>query len=153
MRNELSKAFFKILNQCIVVPAFKRGLGGLISNPFTGNVMVLKTAGRRTGKARYTPVNYAIIEQRIYCYQGRHMKGKWLLNIRANPEVIVLLPSGALTGYAEEVTDQKEAMRAIREVLKNSGLVGYIYGFNPYTAPDDVLQKKTEGIPVIKICL
>lgn len=81
------------------------------------------------------------------------MKGKWLLNIRANPEVIVLLPSGALTGYAEEVTDPKEAMRAIREILKNSGLVGYIYGFNPYTALDDVLQKKTEEIPVIKISL
>ena len=114
---------------------------------------VRKTIGRRTGKTRYTPVNYAIIDERIYRHQGRHMKGKWflILNIKTSPKVEVLLPSRALTGYAEEVTDPKEASHAIRQILKNNGLGGYIYGFNPNTALDDVLQKKTEEIPVIRI--
>jgi deazaflavin-dependent oxidoreductase (nitroreductase family) len=147
----LSRTFFKFLNRYIVVPAFKRGLGKLISNPLTGRVMVLETIGRKTGKIRYTPVNYAPIDETIYCYQGRHLKGKWYLNILANPQVELLLPSHHLIGHAEEVSDPKEAAGAIRQILRGSGLGGFIYGFNPFTVTDNVLQKKTEGIPVIRI--
>ena len=147
----LSRAFFKALNQCVVVPAFKRGFGKLISNPLTGRIMVLKTIGRKTGKIRYTPVSYARIDESIYCYQGRHLKGKWYLNILANPQVELLLPSCLLVGYAEEVSDPNEAAFAIRQILRGSGLGGFIYGFNPFTATDYVLQKKISGIPVIRI--
>jgi len=147
----LSRTFFKFLNRYIVVPAFKRGFGKFISNPLTGRIMVLETIGRKTGKIRYTPVSYALIDESIYCYQGRHLKGKWYLNILANPEVELLLPSRLLIGYAEEVSDPKEASQAIRQILKGSGLGGFIYGFNPFTVTDNVLQKKTKGIPVIRI--
>jgi deazaflavin-dependent oxidoreductase (nitroreductase family) len=145
------RAFFRILNRYIIVPAFKRGLGKLVSNPLTCRIMVLKTIGRKTGKVRYTPVSYALIDERIYCYQGKHLKGKWYLNILANPQVEVFLPGRLLIGYAEEVSDQKEVILAIRQILKGSGLGGFLYGFNPFTATDDVLQKKTQGIPVIRI--
>jgi len=147
----LSKAFFKFINRYIVVPTFKRGFGKLISNPLTGRIMVLETIGRKTGKIRYTPVSYALMDESIYCYQGRHLKGKWYLNILANPQVELLLPSSHMIGHAEEVSDPKEAARAIRQILRGSGLGGLIYGFNPFTVTDDVLQKKTEGIPVIRI--
>ena len=147
----LSRAFFKFLNRYIVVPAFRRAFGKLISNPLTGRIMVLETIGRKTGKIRYTPVSYALMDESIYCYQGRHMKGKWYLNILANPKVELLLPGRHLIGYAEEVSDPKEAARAIRQILRGSGLGGFIYGFNPFAVTDDVLQKKTEGIPVIRI--
>jgi deazaflavin-dependent oxidoreductase (nitroreductase family) len=147
----LSRTFFKFLNRYIVVPAFKKGLGKLMSNPLTGRVMVLETIGRKTGKIRYTPVNYAPIDEIIYCYQGRHLKGKWYLNILANPRVELLLPSCHQIGHAEEVSDPKEAVQAIRQILRGSGLGGLIYGFNPFTVTDDVLKKKTEGIPVVRI--
>ena len=113
--------------------------------------MVLKTIGRKTGKVRYTPVSYALIDENIYCYQGRHLKGKWYLNILANPQVEVFLPDRLLTGYAQEVRDPKEAALAIRQILKGSGLGSFLYGFNPFTATDDVLSKKIQGIPVIRI--
>jgi deazaflavin-dependent oxidoreductase (nitroreductase family) len=147
----LSRAFFKFVNRYIVVPAFRRGFGSLLSNPLTGRVMVLETIGRKTGKTRYTPVNYALMGESIYCYQGRHLKGKWYLNILANPQVELLLPSRHMIGHAEEVSDPKEAARAIRQILRGSGLGGLIYGFDPFTVTDDVLQKKTGGIPVIRI--
>jgi deazaflavin-dependent oxidoreductase (nitroreductase family) len=150
-KKSLQRAFFRILNQYIVVPAFKRGFGKLISNPLTGRIMVLKTIGRKTGKTRHTPVSYALVNESIYCYQGRHLKGKWYLNILANPQVELLLPDRLLIGYAEEVRDLKEAALAIRQILKGSGLGGFIYGFNPFTATDNVLQKKIGGIPVIRI--
>jgi deazaflavin-dependent oxidoreductase (nitroreductase family) len=147
----IQRAFFRILNRYFVVPAFKRGLGKFISNPITGSIMVLKTIGRKTGKIRYTPVNYALIDGSIYCYQGRHLKGKWYLNILANPKVEVLLPGCLLVGIAEEVHDRKEAAIAIREILKSSGLGGFIYGFNPFTATDSELKTKIQAIPVIRI--
>ncbi|HQF15726.1 MAG TPA: nitroreductase/quinone reductase family protein [Methanotrichaceae archaeon] len=127
------------------------GFGWLISNPVTGRILVLKNTGRKTGLARYTPVNYAIIDEGIYCYQGRHLKGAWYLNILANPLVDVIMPGSRLTGYAESVTDPDEAAFAIRQILKGAGLAGLIYGFNPSTVSEDVLRRSTEGIPVVKI--
>jgi deazaflavin-dependent oxidoreductase (nitroreductase family) len=147
----LERAAFRILNRYIVVPGFKRGLGRLISNPLTGRIMVLKLTGRRTGKIRYTPVNYAVIDENLYCYRGRHLKGEWYLNILANPQVEVILPSRTTKGFAEEVKYAKEAAYAILQILRGSGLGAFVYGFNPFTVTDDVLLKKTAGIPVVRI--
>jgi deazaflavin-dependent oxidoreductase (nitroreductase family) len=147
----IQREFFRILNRYFIVPAFRRGLGKFISNPITGSIMVLKTIGRKTRKNRYTPVNYALIDGSIYCYQGRHLKGKWYLNILANPQVEVLLPDSLLVGIAEEVSDPQEAVIAVRQILKSSGLGGFIYGFNPFTVTDSELRTKIQGIPVIKI--
>jgi deazaflavin-dependent oxidoreductase (nitroreductase family) len=147
----IQRTFFRILNRYFVVPAFKRGLGKFVSNPVTGRIMVLKTIGRKTGKIRYTPVNYALIDGSIYCYQGRHLKGKWYLNTLANPRVEMLLPGRLLVGIAEEVRDPKEAAIAILQILKSSGLGGFIYGFNPFTIDDSELETKTRGIPVFRI--
>jgi deazaflavin-dependent oxidoreductase (nitroreductase family) len=147
----IQRGFLSILNRYFIVPAFRRGLGKFISNPITGSIMVLKTMGRKTRKNRYTPVNYALIDGSIYCYQGRHLKGKWYLNILANPQVEVLLPDSLIIGFAEEVSDPQEAMMAVRQILKNSGLGGFIYGFSPFTVTDNELKTKMQGIPVIKI--
>lgn len=145
------RTLFRIFNHYIVVPAFQMGLGKLISNPITGRIMVLTTRGRKTGRVRSTPVYYAIIDDEIYCYQGRHLKGQWYLNVLANPDVEVLLPSRRLTGVAEEVTDHEKAASAIRQILKNSGVWAFVYGFNPFTIEDSELEDKVRGIPVIRI--
>jgi hypothetical protein len=147
----LERAFFRIFNKYLVVPAFKMGLGKLISNPITGKIMVLKLTSRKTGIVHYTPVNYAKIEESLYCYQGRNLKGKWYLNILANPKVEVLLPDRRLVGKAEEVSDPKEAATAMRQILRNSGFGAFIYGFNPFTATDEELEKKVQGIPIVRI--
>lgn len=147
----MQRAAFRIINRYIVVPAFKRGFGRFISNPVLGQIMVLKTTGRKTGKIRYTPVNYAVVDASICCYQGRHLKGAWYLNILANPQMEVILPSAHLAGYAVFVSDPQEAAHIIRQILKNAGLGGYVYGFNPSTVSEEELKKKTRGIPVIRI--
>jgi deazaflavin-dependent oxidoreductase (nitroreductase family) len=152
-RNFIPRTFFSLFNRFAVVPAFKMGLGRFVGNPITGRIMVLKNTGRKSGKARYTPLDYAEIDGKVYCFQGRHLKGKWYLNVKANPDVEVFLPGGNSAGHAEEVTDTQERTRAIREVLKNGGIGGFIYGFNPFTASDLVIQEKTRGIPIIRIVL
>lgn len=151
MLKSIQRALFRIFNSYIIVPAFQRNLGKYISNPIIGNIMVIKTRGRKTGKTRYTPVYHALIGESIYCYQGKHLKGQWYLNVLANPDVEVLLPSGTLKGIAEEVSDPKEAAYAIRQILKSSGVWAFLYGFNPFTIEDAVLEKKVQKMPVIRI--
>lgn len=146
-----SRALFRYLNRLVVVPAFKMGLGRFFSNPLTGQVMVLKFRGRRTGKIYHTPVSYAVINGKIYCYQGKRLKGQWYLSSMANPEVEILLPERHLLGYAEEIRDSGEREEAMRKILKSSGLGSFVYGFNPFTASDKLIQEKIRDIPVMRI--
>ncbi|MCX6674171.1 MAG: nitroreductase/quinone reductase family protein [Methanothrix sp.] len=115
--------------------------------------MVLGIAGRKTGKIRYTPVSYARIGPRVYCYQGREMKGQWYLNLVANPEVEVLLPSGRFSGHGEEVSDTAEKLQAMRQILKGSGFNSSMYGFDPVAALDEVVRETTRDINVVQIKL
>jgi deazaflavin-dependent oxidoreductase (nitroreductase family) len=152
-KRSVLRAIFRFVNRFIVVPAFQRGLGRIISNPLKGDIMVLGILGRKTGKIRYTPVSYARIGERVYCYQGKEMKGQWYLNLLANPEVEVLLPSGRFSGHGEEVSDPTEKLKAMRQILKGSGLNSSMYGFDPVAAPDEVVHEKTRDMPVVRITL
>jgi deazaflavin-dependent oxidoreductase (nitroreductase family) len=152
-KRSVLRTIFRLINRFIVVPAFQLGWGRIISNPITGDVMVLGITGRRTGKMRYTPVSYARMGPNVYCYQGREMKGQWYLNLLANPKIEVLLPEGRFSGRGEEVSDYREKMRAIRQLLMASGLNRSMYGFDPKTAADEVVLEKTRDMPVIRIRL
>ena len=152
-KRSVLRAFFRLINRFIVVPAFQLGWGRIISNPITGDVMVLGIAGRRTGKIRYTPVSYARMGQNIYCYQGREMKGQWYLNLLANPKIEVLLPEGRFSGHGEVIQERAEKLKAIRKILLGSGLNRSMYGFDPETTADEEVQEKTRGMPVIRIRL
>jgi hypothetical protein len=59
------RRFFRFLNKYFMVPLFRLGFGPFFGNPFTGYIMVLKVLGRKTGKLRYAPVNYAILDGKV----------------------------------------------------------------------------------------
>jgi len=149
-KREILRAFFRVVNRFIIVPAYQKGLGRFISR-FIGDVMVLGVVGRKTKKIRYTPVSYARLGDRIYCYQGKEAKGQWYLNILANPDVTVIMPDRTFSGRGEEVSDAAERLKAMRSLLKGSGIFGAMYGFDPHSAPDDVVLEKTKDIHVIRI--
>lgn len=129
------------------------GLGRFISNPLTGNIMVLGIRGRKTGRMRYAPVSFAPRDEKVYCYQGRETRGQWYLNILAHPDVEVLLPQGRFSGRAEELPEGPERLKALRMLLQGSGLSRSMYGFDPAEASDELMKEKTRGIPVISIAL
>jgi len=81
------------------------------------------------------------------------MKGQWYLNLLADPEVEVLLPGGRFSGRGEPVHDAAEKLLAIRQILLSSGLNRSMYGFDPESAPDEVVQEKTKDIPLVRIRL
>ena len=134
-----------------MVPLFRLGIGPLFGNPIWGYMMVLKTTGRKSRKIRYSPVNYAILNGNVYCMAGWGQIADWYRNLLSNPNIEMILPSGAFAGIAEEVNFSTERIGALRKVLKASGFVGFMLGVNPYTIPDEKLAEKTKQIPLIRI--
>lgn len=145
------RRWFRYLNRYFMVPAFRLGLGPFISNPLTSYVMVLKTIGRKTGRVRYSPVNYAILDGHVYCMAGWGQAADWYRNLRARPRLELIMPGGALAGVAEDVTDPDEALRAVRRILQNAGVIGFFEGFNPFTVTDEELRARTGHMPVVRI--
>jgi deazaflavin-dependent oxidoreductase (nitroreductase family) len=134
-----------------MVPLFRLGLGSFVGNPITGYIMVMKTIGRKTGKERYIPVNYAILDGSIYCMAGFGKGTQWYRNLRAQPNIEIIIPSGSLAGVSEDATNSEEAIVVLRKLLKNSGFAGFFAGFNPYTIADTELHEKTKDFPLVRI--
>jgi len=151
MSNLTVRQMFRVLNKYFMVPVFRLGLGSLIVNPFTGYIMVIKTVGRKSGQVRYAPVNYALLDGYVYCLAGYGRGADWYLNVLAQPTVELLMPGGVIRGLAEPVTEHHERLRSLRQILKNGGFAGFLFGFNPYTAPDEMLLLKCQNAPLLRI--
>jgi deazaflavin-dependent oxidoreductase (nitroreductase family) len=145
------RRFFHVLNKFFMVPMFRLGLGAFFGNPLSGYVMVLKVTGRKSGRLRYTPVNYAIHNGRVYCVSGFRKVSDWYANLRAHPALEVILPGGAIAGTASEVNDPALRLAVIRKVLQNAGFAGFFEGYNPFRISDDELTKRTADMPLICI--
>src|SRR6186997_1014009 len=107
MERKLLRQLMKYTNRLFMVPALRLGLGWMIGSPFGGYVMLLRTTGRKSGKLRYTPVNYAIAGGDAYCLAGFGKGTDWLDNILADPHVEVRLPTRTLQGTAEQIGDRE----------------------------------------------
>jgi deazaflavin-dependent oxidoreductase (nitroreductase family) len=151
MADEIVRRIFWYLNRFFMVPAFRLGLGPLMTNPFSGYFMVLKTTGRKSGKVRYTPLNYAIWQGCVYCMAGFGHISDWYRNLGRNPEVELILPGGALYGTASLVDDPQVHLKVARQILKNGGFAGFFMGFNPRKAPDALVAARMKDIPLICI--
>jgi deazaflavin-dependent oxidoreductase (nitroreductase family) len=134
-----------------MIPLFRLGLGLFVGNPITGYIMVVKTMGRKTGKTRYAPVNYAIRGGKVYCMAGFGKDTHWYRNLQSQPNLELLMPSGPVAGAAEDITHSNEAVHIIRQLLKNSGLAGFLVGFNPYTISNDELRERMKDFPLVCI--
>jgi deazaflavin-dependent oxidoreductase (nitroreductase family) len=150
VEEKLRRAFGS-LNRYVMVPLFRLGLAPFIGSPFGGYIMVLKVIGRKTGKMRYTPVNYAIANGNVYCLAGFGAISDWYRNLLAHPNIQVVMPGGAIAGIADTVTDPAERLCIIRQILINAGFAGFFYGYDPRTVSDERLDETTRDVPVIRI--
>jgi deazaflavin-dependent oxidoreductase (nitroreductase family) len=151
MTSRVLRLILKFVNMFFMVPLFRIGLGSFVGNPITGYIMILKTIGRKTGKERYVPVNYAILDGNIYCMAGFGKSTHWYRNLQSQPNIEIIIPSGSLAGVAEDATNSAEATRILRQILKNSGFAGFFAGFNPFIISDNQLRSKTKDFPLIRI--
>lgn len=148
---DLMRKIFRVVNKYFMVPVFRLGLGSLLVNPLSGYIMVLKVIGRKSGKIRFAPVNYAIHEGAVYCLSGGRKASDWYKNLLAHPKIEVILPGGAIFGNVTEESDYETRRIVIRQVLKNAGFAGFFEGYNPWTITDEALLPKIADIPLLKI--
>ena len=145
------RRFLKLLNRFLVVPVFRLGLGRFFGNPVTGYYMVVRTVGRKTGRARYAPVTYAIADGSVYCLAGYGRTANWYRNAMASPDVNLILAGRTIAGHVEEVEDAVERLGVTRQIFTNAGLMGFTEGFNPFRASDDTIRARTAEMPVLRI--
>jgi deazaflavin-dependent oxidoreductase (nitroreductase family) len=142
---------FRVLNHSFMIPLFRSGLGAWVVSPWAGYIMVLTTIGHKSGRLRHTPVNYALIDGDVCCIAGFGSVAHWARNLAAVPEAEVQLPAGRFWGRVQTVTDDLERLRIGRQILKNAGLAGFFFGFNPFTTGDEKLARGIAGSPVYRI--
>jgi deazaflavin-dependent oxidoreductase (nitroreductase family) len=143
------RRFFHYMNKFFMVPVFRIGLGALINNPFSGYIMVLKTIGRKTGRLRYSPVNYAIFDGKVYFVSGFRRASDWYHNILAHSNIQIILSRGILSGQVSVVAEEAQRTPIIRKVLQNAGFAGFMEGYNPFTIRDAELAEKTADMPLL----
>lgn len=143
---------FKVLNH-FMLGIWRLGLGKYLNAwpEVSGRIMVINHIGRKTGKRRQTPVNYAIVNGEIYCTAGFGASSDWFLNIVANPQVEVWLPEGWWAGIAEEVVDPKLRLPLMREVIIASGAAAPAFGIMVQDLDDAALDELTRDYKLLRI--
>jgi deazaflavin-dependent oxidoreductase (nitroreductase family) len=149
----LLRKFFKLLNRYMVLH-WRLGLGPLGNRPdLAGCIMVLIHRGRKTGKQRRTPVNYARIDGDFYCVAGFGQISDWYRNLMATPQAEVWAPEGWYGGAAEDVSDWPAGRRApiLRAVLYNSGFAGRAAGIDALRMSDAELLAAAADYRLVRI--
>lgn len=83
---------------------YRIGLGPLIGSL----ILLLTTKGRKSGKARVTPLQYEEIEGQIYFGSARGTQADWFKNIIAHPEVEIQVKGRRFRGLASPIQDRSQ---------------------------------------------
>jgi deazaflavin-dependent oxidoreductase (nitroreductase family) len=143
---------FKYMNRFMLL-IWRLGLGPWLNKgpALAGRYMVITHTGRKSGQNRYTPVNYAVVNDDVYCVAGFGSVSDWYRNIIANPQVEVWLPDGWWAALAEEVFEPERRLALLRQVLIGSGFAAYAAGFDPVKMTDEELDAVTKEYRLIRI--
>jgi deazaflavin-dependent oxidoreductase (nitroreductase family) len=147
---EIEREAFKALNR-FMVPVLRAGLARYIGSPFTGYHLLLRTVGRKSGLARYAPLNYAIIQGRVHVLAGFGESAHWLANLLENPLVWIKLPGLELHGTAHLVTDPRLAAEYAVAVARNSGFALAFEDPRCLFMSDKQLARLLAGRPLVAI--
>ena len=143
---------FRYFNRFMLL-MWRLGMGPLLNMgpAIAGRYMVITHTGRKSGLKRRTPVNYALVDDEVYCTAGYGSGSDWYRNIIANPQVEVWLPDGWYAGIAEEVTHPEARLPLLRDVLIGSGFAALAAGVDPNKMTDEELDAVTKKYCLIHI--
>jgi deazaflavin-dependent oxidoreductase (nitroreductase family) len=123
-----------------------------ICPPVIGRIMVITHTGRKSGLKRRTPVNYSIIAGELYCLAGFGSLSDWYRNLRKTPQLEVWLPNSWWSGTAGELDAQDpRRLSILRQIIKDSGFAGFLFGLNAYKVSDDQLAAVTGSYCLLHI--
>ena len=139
------RRIFRLLNRLMVL-MWRLGMGRMINiwPAGIGRIMVIKHVGRKSGKVRLAPVNYAPIDGEIYCTAGFGAISDWYRNMMANPAVELWLPDGKFAAVAEDISDSPQRLFLLRQVLIASGFAAPLFGINPKIPEQELAALSTD---------
>jgi len=151
LEGQLRRAF-KRFNPFMLL-LWRLGLGRFINAwpEVGGRILVLAHTGRKSGRRRLTPLNYALVDGQVYVTAGFGAAADWYRNLQANPAFEIWLPEGWWAGTSEEVLDPAERLPLLRQVLIGSGVIAPLFGLNPQTLDDEALARASDGYRVIRL--
>jgi len=117
----------------------------------SGQVMVVVHTGRKTGKRRYTPLNFAEVDGEIYCTAGFGAVSDWYRNILRRPQVEIWLPDGWWAGIAQDVNNSENRTNLMRAVMVGSGFAAPLFGVDPHKLTDEELDEVTANYRLVRI--
>ncbi len=141
---------FRVVNR-VSGPAIKRGFGPLLGTPISGQILVLRTIGRRSGQVREAPVGYALVDGRVVVMAGYGRRTHWFGNAIAHPDVEIALPGAVLAGRAAEITDKDRRRTAFRILYDALGMVGRTVLPEAASASDEGIDELAEALPILEI--
>lgn len=150
--DEKMRIVFKYFNKAMVL-FWKLGLADWINiwPSVIGQIMVITHTGRKTGYKRQTPLNYAIVDNEIYCCAGFGAVSDWYRNILNNPKVELWLTEGRWLAEAQDISDHPNRLSILREVLIGSGFAAPLAGIHPKKESDLQLAAFTESYRLVHI--
>jgi deazaflavin-dependent oxidoreductase (nitroreductase family) len=117
-------------------------------------VLLLTTAGRKSGLPRITPLQYEEIDGGIVIGSARGTKADWYRNIVADPKVNIRVKARQFEGTAEPVTDSKRIADFLEYRLsKHPRMIGFIMsreGVSKNPSRGE-LEKHAEGKAIVVI--
>ena len=145
---------FHAMNHFMVF-MWKIGMGKLLNSwpAVGGRIMVIRHHGRKSGKEYLTPVNYAIVDNEIYCMAGFGSGTDWYRNILANPDIQLWLPQGKRRAHARDVSNSPCRVRLVREITIASGLAGPLLGVDQRKLTDEQLANIAKDYCIIRFKL
>jgi len=143
---------FRYLNRFMLL-MWRLGLGAWLNAwpEVLGRYLVLTHTGRKSGLARRTPINYALVDGEIYCTAGFGPISDWYRNTQANPNVQIWLPDGWWQGMVEDISDDENRLPILREVLIGSGFAAVVAGVNPRKLTDTEIDHLTHPYRVLHL--
>jgi deazaflavin-dependent oxidoreductase (nitroreductase family) len=142
---------FKALNQYLMIPIHRAGLGAWLGSPIGGCMLLLRVRGRKSGIVRETPLNYLVADGSVWIVAGFGPKTEWYRNLLADPAVEVVLPTRRLAGTAVEVRSSAVRARILPALLRATGLPSFLAGVNPWTATEAQVTGALDFVPLIRI--
>lgn len=148
--NQLRQGF-KVFNRFMML-MWRLGLGPMVNfwPEVGGRIMVLAHTGRKSGRRRYTPVNYTVADGEVYC-TAVFSASDWYRNIRAQPEVEVWLPDGWWTGRAEDVPHDERRIPLMRQLMIDTGFAARAAGIDPVSMSNQELAAATATYRLVHI--
>lgn len=132
---------------------WRLGLGWVLNccPALFGRYMVITTTGRRTGRLRRNSVNYVEAQGCIFCVAAWGDDSSWYLNLLAQPTVELWTAAGSWQARAERVDDEDEAVRAVRMLLADTGILApLLAGVKADAIDEQTLAALARWWPVIR---